>query len=418
MSETSNVEMNDVNVEDNNTIHNDVPPINNETEQENNDKSLTKILSDLLKDLLTTFPELLENLDERLISILNNDEKILESVESIKEYFVTVFPERFFDILYENEDIFTNEELNINLEFLPGIDYKILWRENISENTRKTMWKYLQLILFATVTNVSDGQSFGDTSKLFEAINADEFRAKLEETMGGVKEMFENMGDISGNEDIPGLGGLPNVDDFHKHVSEMMEGKLGMLAREIAEETAQEWNVNMEDATSVSDVFQKMMKNPTKLMDMVKNVGSKLDDKLKSGDLKESELLEEASNLMKKMQNTPGLGNIQQMLGKMGLGGNTKLNQGAMQAHLDRQMKAAQQKERMRARAEVNRAMNNVEMSVEELKEKEEAAEKAMYELLQMDGNKMVFRSGEKAQKSSKKSDNQKKTNKKKKGKK
>ena len=36
---------------------------------------------------------------------------------------------------------------------------------------------------------------------------------------------------------------------------------------------------------------------------MVKNVGSKLDEKLKSGEIKESELMKEASELMEKMKN-------------------------------------------------------------------------------------------------------------------
>ena len=38
-------------------------------------------------------------------------------------------------------------------------------------------------------------------------------------------------------------------------------------------------------------------------MNMVKNVGSKLDQKLKSGEIKESELMKEANDLMEKMKN-------------------------------------------------------------------------------------------------------------------
>ena len=53
------------------------------------------------------------------------------------------------------------------------------------------MWKYLQLILFSIVSNISDGDSFGDTAKLFESINEDEFKNKLEETINNMKDMFE-----------------------------------------------------------------------------------------------------------------------------------------------------------------------------------------------------------------------------------
>ena len=37
-------------------------------------------------------------------------------------------------------------------------------------------------------------------------------------------------------------------------------------------------------------------------MDLVKNIGGKLDSKMKSGDIKESELLEEATEIVNKMK--------------------------------------------------------------------------------------------------------------------
>lgn len=400
------------------------------TESEKQSQSLQKVVSDLVSDLLTTFPELEADLDSRLASVRAGDSESESAMESLTQYFNTVFPERFFDILYENESMFDGDETN--LEFLPGVDYRVLWRENISDATRKTLWRYLQLILFATVSNVSSGDSFGDTAKLFEAINEDEFRRKLEETMSGVQEMFDNIDTSREGGVEAGAEGsssaqrgpvLPDPEEFHRHVSSMMDGKLGTLAKEIAEETAQEWSVDMENASSVGDVFKKMMKNPTKLMDMVKGVGQKLDERIKSGDIKESELLAEASDLMRKMQDTPGLGNLQQMLGQMGLGGGgggAKINQGAMRAHIERQMRLVQQKERIRAKAGASSqaAASEPQVSPEEMAQRAAAAEKAMAELLEMEDNqKLVFRSGDGAERSAKRPDKKSK-GKKKKGKK
>jgi hypothetical protein len=93
-------------------------------------------------------------------------------------------------------------------------------------------------------------------------------------------------------------------------------------------------------------------------MNLVKSVGTKLDAKLKAGDMKESELLAEASELMKKMKDMPGMGNIQSMLNKMGMGGGAgsgvgggggknKVNVSAMQANLERNLKNAKNKERL-----------------------------------------------------------------------
>ena len=83
-----------------------------------------------------------------------------------------------------------------------------------------------------------------------------------------------------------------------------MGGKLGDLAREIAEETAGNFTDDMENATDANEVFQKLFKNPGKLMGLVKNVGEKLDSRIKSGDINESELLSEATELMGKMSSS------------------------------------------------------------------------------------------------------------------
>jgi hypothetical protein len=99
-----------------------------------------------------------------------------------------------------------------------------------------------------------------------------------------------------------------------------------------------------------------MFKNPGKLMGLVKSVGSKLDQKFKSGEIKESELMQEASDLLSKMKNMPGMNNLTDMLNKMGMGnmagnmkGNAggKMNFGAMQSQLQKNMKMSKMKERM-----------------------------------------------------------------------
>jgi len=155
---------------------------------------------------------------------------------------------------------------------------------------------------------------------------------------------------------------LPDPEHIHDHITGMLDGKLGKLAREIAEETAAELNMDFENTTDMKDVFQNLIKNPTKLMGLVKNVGSKLDSKIKSGDLKETELIAEATEIMNKMKNMPGMGNIQSMLSKMGMGGamgGGKMNMGAMEANLNQRMKMAQMKERMQSKAEANAKARN-----------------------------------------------------------
>jgi hypothetical protein len=201
---------------------------------------------------------------------------------------------------------------------------------------------------------------------LFEAINEEEFKSKLEETLSHMQGLFDNSDNIGenvgetegGNVGEKGEGGIPNAEDIHEHITGMLDGKLGQLAREIAEETASNLNMDMENVTDMKDIFQNLIKNPTKLMGLVKTVGDKLDSRIKSGEIKESELISEASEMMNKMKNMPGMGNLQAMLSKMGMGNLSglggKLNTGAMEAQLNKNMKMAKTKERIRAKAEAN----------------------------------------------------------------
>ena len=184
--------------------------------------------------------------------------------------------------------------------FIGNIDFKDLWKEDLGDRTRTIIWKYLQLILFSIVGSQTEGKSFGDTAKFFEAIDETEFKTKLEETINQMADIFDSSNNSSTDCSNINIGDLPNAEKLHDDISGLLEGHLGRLAKEIAEETASEMNLNLTDVTSVSDVFQQLFQNPGKLMKIVKKVGTKLDDKLKSGEIKESELLKEATELIGK----------------------------------------------------------------------------------------------------------------------
>ena len=332
----------------------------------------SKVIKDFATDLKVTFPEYIPLINkwwkdvshynciadvELRKQTISKEED--DCVQLLFNFCQKKFPPRFFDILYQNEEIF-KEESDYDTEFLPNIHFKNLWQCEITDKTRETIWKYLQLILFSIIGTVDNKDAFGDTAKLFEAINRDDFKSKLEETLTQMQSIFDvscNLGD--GNNDLGDgskQGTVPSVDEVHDHIAGMLDGKLGQLAKEIAEETASNLNMDMENVTDMKDVFQNLLKNPTKLMGLVKTVGDKLDAKIKSGNIKESELLSEATEMMNKMKNMPGMDNIQSLLSKMGMGNLSglggKFNANAMEAQLNKNMKMAKTKERIKAKAE------------------------------------------------------------------
>lgn len=316
-----------------------------ETSDENNKMdNFKKIIIDFKNDLLLTFPELIEEI---------NNIQVEKDINILFDYCKSIYPERFFDIIYQNNELFDRDDFNSFL--LPGIDFKILWKCEITDKTREIMWKYLQLILFSVVGDMSDHTSFGDTSKLFEAINENDLKKKLEETMAQMKDMFPE----SNGKD------MPDPNEIHEHLSNMMEGKIGTMAKEIMEEMVDELDINTENITSTDDVFKKIFANPNNLLMIIKKIGTKIDQKIKDGDIKQSELMEEASEMLKNMKNMKGMGNIESMLNQMGLNkGKSKVNMNALKSELDKQKKMAKMKESMKQRAE-QKKNNNVKTKEE-----------------------------------------------------
>jgi len=383
-----------------------------------------KIINDFIADIVTTFPEY-TGLINRWWSTNSDEARKKNELTFVFRHCVKTIPERFFDILYKNTDMFTDDS-EVNTEFLPGIVFKQLWKCDISDNTRETIWKYLQLILFSVIGSVHNSSDFGDTAKLFEAINEDELKTKLADTLKNMSSMFSdaegsdsgsgsnNTEEGSNNEGQGkspfGPENMPNVDELHGHINELMGGKLGKLAMELAEETASELDLNMDSSANPTDIFQKLFKNPGKLMNMVKNIGGKIESKIKSGEIKESELMSEGMDLLNKMKSMPGMGDMSKIFSQMGIPGldkNTKVNMGAMEAQMNKNMKLAKMKERMKAKSEQKAQSQSAQTQVPTNALSEEDLIK-------------IFSSGEKAEKTPRgaKPPQQATSNKKKKGKK
>ena len=285
--------------------------------------------------------------------------------------------------MYENDELFDDEQGKF---LLPEIDFSVLMKdESLSESSKKTIWKYIQLILFSVCNELKDKKNFGDANYLFEAIKEDELNEKIEETMKEMKDVFMNM-DTSNNEnmehmfenmmnDISGVEHMFNgassenpfentmdADKMKSHLSDILGGKIGNLAKEIAQEASTELGIDdTMDEESQKSFMKNLFKNPAKLMDIVKNIGSKLESKFKSGEIKESELMEEAKEIMGKMNDLPGL---KEMMGSMGMNPGGKFDFKGMANKMQQNMKTAKTKERMKEKLEKNKAKQQEEANL------------------------------------------------------
>ena len=280
---------------------------------------------DFIKDLQTTFPEHVDKL-EKWLKCDDNE------FQSLFEHCLKVYPERFFDILNQNAEIFS-ENSDVNTSFLPGVDFKILYNcDGVSEKTRETIWKYLQVILLILVNTMKDKMDFGDAMKMFEDLDEGDLHSKLQDAMQNIGQFFEQAANseqdtANGDSDSPSsqsnstASGLPQMEEIHNHLQGLFDGKIGQLAKELAEDMSEDiaasFGDDMENMTSTKDVLSKLMQNPEKIKNVVNTVKDRLTSKMESGDISREDLMTEASEMMNKM-NGGGEGGLSDMFKSMG----------------------------------------------------------------------------------------------------
>jgi hypothetical protein len=428
--------------------------------------SFSKLFKDLLMDLKTTFNDKVgslidNNKDYQHIinyclpdykDTMNADEYVssieltsisidfMTALNNVYEYCKHTFAVRSIDILYQNEDIFLNKP-NVKTSnasvictmFLPDIEFSDLYYDDTSAQTKQTLWKYLQLILFNIITSIDDVSFFGDSLELLKIIDSNNFSAKIQSTVEELSNMFsfkaksstneqevegegededqgeESFFDISGSPfgmfdtmfndlsanfkgfaDFAGINedtdsdadadagadadadadadankakhrdyAIPDKEELFSHLNNLINGKIGSLAKEIAEETSKDFDLESDNIGDVNELLKGFMKNPSKMMGLIENINKKINSKMKDGSIKESELLEEATEIFKNMKNMPGMNNFNDILKSMNLdkfmpkGG--KINPNTFQNMMEQNVKMSKMKERMRKKAETNK---------------------------------------------------------------
>lgn len=414
--------------------------------------NLRSIITDFTADLSIVFPEY-AFMWSKWASATDAE------YEKLHAHCLAIYPERFFDILYTNADVFKSES-KAEVSFLPDVNFRLLFNcEGVSEKTKTSIWKYLQLILFTVIGSVNDSKRFGDAANIFEAMDENELHEKMSETMESVSDFFKNMesdedaaegsaesfnegsaegfgkafaegtpnadvsvdelsnvmsdilegfskmgigkgtpscnanegtpstkgtgatqstdneGSTEGNEDAnegkgkkPGFK-LPNPELLKEHLKTLLDGKLGKLAKEFTDEFTsdlkgffdEEDEANMK---SSKDVLAKLIKDPKKMVLILKKITTKLQEKMKRGDISQEELMAEMSGLMEKMKDMGGGADFADMLkglagtpfmkmfekGLGGMGGKIDMNK------LNQMTKQSGMKERLRKKMEQKKA--------------------------------------------------------------
>lgn len=414
--------------------------VQKETSEPFNMEKFKLCMVDFCNDLSITFPEYSELWRKW------QDPELSESEWGILlDFCKDKYPCRFFDFLYKNEEIFGpvagvsgekavngNEDVIVedvdsdededdikspfskdgdgedvvDSEFLPGVDFSKLYHcQGVSANTKDSIWKYLQTILFLVMKTIRSSSEFGGVEELFEGVDASELQNQMKKTLEGLTDFFqkndEETKSSSGGGDDAGASGsgntgsgfsaedMPNMDELNDHLKGLLGGKIGRFATEIMEEYNKELEDLMGDVKNVKnvkDVVGNMFKNGNKMKDLLKKIQDKFKHKMDTGEISKDDVMKETKDLFSKLK---GMKNGKEMnqymksmmstmggLGNMGLGKNTRMDLGAM----ERMIKKQEMTERLRAKVEANRA------------QKEEDAKRESYRLKQTAPNVFSFK--------------------------
>ena len=329
------------------------------------------VIVTFVNDLTTTFPE---------YSILWQKWKTATDdaeLTTLFNYMMKVFPERMFDILTQNESIFAPDS-TANTVFFPNVEFKLLFNTGgITENTKQAIWKYLQLIMMSLMGSIKNKTEFGDTAGIFEGIDETFLQEKLNESIHKMTDFFENMKATeespfsdattdATNNDNTTESAIPNPEKLFEHLQSLFGGKIGSLAKEFAEEFSEDMkNIlnedDLRDAKSVKDILPKLLKDPKKIMSLVKSIQEKVNHKMETGEITREEMMRETNEMMAKMREMGGVDNFADMLkgmaDKMGMGGkNMRIDKNAL-----RKMESdAKIRDEMRRKLELRKSQSQI----------------------------------------------------------
>lgn len=299
--------------------------------------TFNRTVEDLVAELKGTFPELEDIIEERYSSVSPTDASLLEWFEAnAKEHHAA--------LTAKDESVF---KTNTSLFLLPDINFSQLWKCKLTKSNKNAIWKYLhvlmllvshhnmqgvtQSVLGATADASADSSSaqpalqnmqstFEHWNKMLDdkQLSPQELQSmkeqsekimKLMETLHNsnkeVDEEEDEENSTTTNESRSGGKG-PTMEDLKNDpfVKQLESSKIAQFAKELTDELDLK-DMGLADDTkaqSFQDVFGMMGKDPQKMFGLVKTVGDKIQKKMQSGDIQQSELLSEAQNLMQSMQ--------------------------------------------------------------------------------------------------------------------
>jgi hypothetical protein len=236
-----------------------------------------------VNDVIRMQPDYKETLDEYYNELFssetcNEDKYIKRFMRKMGEY--------KSQISQKDETLFSSSIL-----ILKNVDFHELWNwSGFTDEFKNTTWEYLQTMYVLGETIISDSDKIKNLVENFKRIRNNEDVVSKDENDNELMDMIKNLAE--------------NQEKSNATIDEniLENGLIGSLAKELAEDiNLEDLNLNINnDADNINDVFSNLLSgdNPMNFMNLIQNVGQKIQSKMESSNIDQGKLMEEAQNMM------------------------------------------------------------------------------------------------------------------------
>ena len=246
-----------------------------------------------INNILEFYPDYKESIEEYYKDVLEND--TCNDDKYIKR-FMRKFGDCKTQISSKDCELFKE-----NIFILKNIDFKEIWdNEKTTDKNRDVIWDYLQTLYVIGETIMSDSDRIKKLVENFKKVrNNEEIGENKDDENKEIYDMIKTLSEkqaeaADASNDATSTGGIDT--------SMLDNGLIGSLARELAEDiNMDDMNLNIDEGNdNVNDIFSNLISgdNPMKFMNLIQNVGQKIQTKLADGNIDQSKLVEEAQNMM------------------------------------------------------------------------------------------------------------------------
>lgn len=265
-------------------------------------EQIQELFRNFIQDTIKVFPEYDKRLNKHYSAIIL-DEGDDENKSAIFSDFMENIEEITKDVCDENLKMFEKDPI-----ILQNVSFKVIWESNITNDTRLSIWKYLQSFCMYNFN-----KSQGGIDEIVKKLQQNE-KVKDKENLLKAKRLKKLSESIKNDSIEAKLNGNPEVieealenDESMKQMKDILENTgIGKIAKEVTEE------LDIEGMLGEGGGIEDIMKGDN-MMKIFQSISSKIE----GANLGGGNIMEEAMGITKNMKDNPLFSSMFSSLSKM-----------------------------------------------------------------------------------------------------